>query len=147
MKFINSTIAEVSTEALWQAWADVPSWPQWDREIVEAKLEGPFAVGVSGGMKSAKGGVWSKFRIVGIDKAKGYSCIVPLPGGRLTFNRSFEKLNTGALRITHELDFTGLLGWLYAFIIGRPTNKIYPEMLQTFVELVQERDRKDGLPS
>lgn len=139
LKFINSTIANVSMEALWQAWEDVSSWPEWDREIVEARLKGSFSVGTYGQMKSAKGGTWSKFQIVSIDRAKGYTCIVPLPGGRLTFNRTFEKLDAGTLRIKHELDFTGPLGWLYAFLIGRPTNKIYPEMLRTFVELVRER--------
>lgn len=140
MKYANSTIADVSVEALWSAWADVPSWPRWDTELAEASLEGPFAVGTHGKMRSKRGNTWTKFQIVGIDRAKGYSCVVPMPGGQLRFNRTYERLETGVLRITHELDFTGALGWLYALLIGRPTKRIYPQLLRTFVELVRERE-------
>lgn len=141
MRYSNSIVADVSEEALWRAWSDVPSWPRWDTELAEAVLEGPFAAGTTGKMRSKKGSGWAKFQIVDIRPDKGYSCIVPMPGGELRFDRTFERLGSGTLRITHDLVFSGALGWLYALLIGRPTNKIYPQLLRLFVEVVREKER------
>ncbi|MBB6735588.1 hypothetical protein [Cohnella zeiphila] len=142
MKFSNGIVANVSEEALWLAWSDVPSWPRWDTELIEAALEGPFAAGTAGKMRSKKGGVWSAFRIVEVRRDKGYSCIVPMPGGELRFDRTFERIGPGMLRITHDLIFGGALGWLYAWLVGRPTNRIYPELLRLFVEVVREKEQE-----
>ncbi|CAM3760517.1 polyketide cyclase [Cohnella lubricantis] len=142
MKFSNSIVADVSEEALWRAWSDVPSWPRWDTELAEAGLEGPFVTGTIGKMKAKKGRVWSKFRIIEIHRDKGYSCVVPLPGGQLRFDRTFERMEYGTLRVTHDLIFTGGLGWLYALLIGWRTNRIYPQLLRLFVELVREKERE-----
>lgn len=141
MRYSNSIVADVSVEALWDAWSDVPSWPRWDTELAEAHLEGPFAVGTLGKMRAKKGNVWSKFRIVEIRRDRGYSCIVPMPGGELRFDRTFTRREDGSLRITHDLVFSGALGWLYALLIGRRTNKIYPELLRLFLDVVREKER------
>lgn len=141
MKYSNSIVANVSEDALWRAWSDIPSWPRWDTELAEAVLEGPFAIGTIGKMKAKKGGVWSKFRIIEINRDKGYSCVVPLPGGQLRFDRTFERMEFGTLRITHDLIFTGGLGWLYALLIGRGTNRIYPKLLNLFIDVVREKER------
>lgn len=146
MKFSNSIVANLSETALWSAWSDVPSWPRWDTELAEARLEGPFSVGTIGRMRAKRGGVWSKFRIVQIDRDKGYFCVVGMPGGQLRFNRTFERMEFGTLCITHDLIFTGALGWLYALLIGRRTNRLYPEMLRRFVSIVREKELEAEAP-
>lgn len=142
MKFSNSIIANVSEEALWRAWSDVPSWSRWDTELMEAGLEGPFAVGTIGRMRAKKRGVWFKFRIVEISRNKGYACLVPLPGGQLRFDRTFERMEYGTLRITHDLIFTGPLGWFYALLIGWRTNRLYPELLRKFVAVIRTKEHE-----
>lgn|GEM_PF-2221068 len=32
----------VSPEAIWQQWADVASWPEWNADIERIELDGPF---------------------------------------------------------------------------------------------------------
>jgi hypothetical protein len=35
----------VSPEAIWRQWADVASWPEWNRDIERIQLDGPFEAG------------------------------------------------------------------------------------------------------
>ncbi|MBB6673538.1 SRPBCC family protein [Cohnella nanjingensis] len=143
MKFKTQAKVAVSKQALWEAWADVPAWPKWDTELEEAILDGGFAVGAEGRMKSKKGGVWSIFRILAIEPARGYTCVVPMPGARLEFHRTFREAENGELEIAHELDFRGPLGWLYGLTLGRATHRKYPTLMKLFVEQVKARDRGD----
>jgi Polyketide cyclase / dehydrase and lipid transport len=32
-------------EQVWPLWADVPGWPEWNRDIERIELDGPFAAG------------------------------------------------------------------------------------------------------
>jgi Polyketide cyclase / dehydrase and lipid transport len=32
-------------EQIWQAWRDVPRWPEWNHDLERAELSGPFAAG------------------------------------------------------------------------------------------------------
>src|SRR5262245_55133260 len=34
-----------SAEAVWQLWADVDTWPTWNRDIKRISIDGPFAAG------------------------------------------------------------------------------------------------------
>jgi hypothetical protein len=34
-----------SAQAIWQLWADVPRWPDWNADIEHIELSGPFATG------------------------------------------------------------------------------------------------------
>jgi hypothetical protein len=36
---------ERDTERIWQLWADVPAWPEWNADIEHIELVGPFAAG------------------------------------------------------------------------------------------------------
>lgn len=141
MKFTTKANVFASKRALWEAWADVPAWPQWDTELEEAVLDGAFAVGAEGRMKAKKGGRWTGFRIAGIEPARGYTCVVPLPGARLEFRRTFRETEGNGLEIAHVLDFRGPLGWLYGLTLGRKTHRAYPQLMKGFVEQVMARER------
>jgi Polyketide cyclase / dehydrase and lipid transport len=42
------TIETTATpEAIWRLWADVAGWPQWNADIEQIELRGPFAAGSS----------------------------------------------------------------------------------------------------
>ena len=30
-------------EAIWQVWADVPRWSEWNGDVARSELSGPFA--------------------------------------------------------------------------------------------------------
>ena len=35
----------VSKEAIWQAWADIGSWPKWDKELQYCEIKADFIAG------------------------------------------------------------------------------------------------------
>ena len=35
----------VTPNAIWRAWADVEHWPEWNADIEQIALNGPFATG------------------------------------------------------------------------------------------------------
>jgi hypothetical protein len=41
----HSVETSAAPEQIWQLWADVPGWPEWNRDIERIELIGPFAVG------------------------------------------------------------------------------------------------------
>src|SRR5262249_59547963 len=34
-----------SPETIWRLWADVPGWPEWNADIEQIRISGPFATG------------------------------------------------------------------------------------------------------
>ena len=41
----HSIETDVAADAIWQAWADVPRWGEWNGDIERVELSGPFATG------------------------------------------------------------------------------------------------------
>src|SRR6478609_1941185 len=41
----HSIEATLEPEAVWQRWADVAGWPEWNADIEHVELQGPFAAG------------------------------------------------------------------------------------------------------
>jgi hypothetical protein len=47
----HSAETTAAPQAIWQAWADVPHWPEWNADIESIELRGPFAAGTTIAMK------------------------------------------------------------------------------------------------
>ena len=41
----HSVETSATPEQIWQRWADVPGWPEWNSDIERIELHGPFATG------------------------------------------------------------------------------------------------------
>ena len=41
----HSIEATVAPKAIWRAWADVEQWPEWNADVEQIALSGPFATG------------------------------------------------------------------------------------------------------
>ena len=41
----HSLEAPGSPEAIWRVWADVPGWGEWNPDIENIEIDGPFAAG------------------------------------------------------------------------------------------------------
>lgn len=44
-EYEHSIETTATAEALWARWADVATWPQWNADIEEVEINGPFAAG------------------------------------------------------------------------------------------------------
>ena len=44
-----------SPQAVWKIWSDPPTWQEWNPDIQSMTLNGPFAAGTTGTMKTKQG--------------------------------------------------------------------------------------------
>jgi Polyketide cyclase / dehydrase and lipid transport len=44
-----------SPQAAWKIWSDTSSWPEWNPDVQSMALNGPFAAGTTGTMKTKQG--------------------------------------------------------------------------------------------
>src|SRR5207244_10007625 len=50
-----SVETKASPEAVWRIWSDTSTWPQWNLDVQAMALNGPFAAGTTGTMKTKQG--------------------------------------------------------------------------------------------
>jgi hypothetical protein len=129
---VNNTIDKV-----WQTLIDVQSWNKWDTELVEAKLEGKFAVGTKGTMKPKKGPKL-KFYISEIIPNQSYTFNTIMPVGELVIKRSIKTENE-QIHFTDDIAFTGFLKVVFGSILGKQFRKVLPEVMNKFKELAESK--------
>ena len=111
-----SHVAAADAGAVWALWADVGSWQEWDEGIEWCRVDGPFAAG-STGMLKPRGGPRVRFTLLEVQPGRGFRDRSHLPLASLDFTHTVE-LAEGGVRITHRVEATGPLGWLFGRMMG-----------------------------
>jgi hypothetical protein len=117
------TIAAAPAE-IFKLYADVPAWPSWDPEVLEATLAGPFASGAVGTIKP-KGGPKSEIRFIDVKPNTSFIAQCKLPLCLMTFEHELSK-NGASTSTTHRVKFSGLLAPLFGLLIGGGIKKTLP---------------------
>jgi len=97
-----------SPAAVWQVWSDVNSWPEWNPDMKESRLEGPLKLGATGMIDTRSGG---KHDVVVTHYQEGRSFELEstaLPATKMAIRATIEPLNDGS-RITQGFEPRGLL--------------------------------------
>jgi hypothetical protein len=105
-----------SLDKVWQTLIDVQSWHIWDTELIDAQLDGNFAVGTKGVLKP-KTGPQLKFYISEIIPHQSYTFNILMPAGELVIKRSLRQENK-AVHFTDDIAFTGFLKLLFGLMLG-----------------------------
>ncbi len=129
---VNNTIDKV-----WQTLIDVQNWHKWDTEIIDAKLDGEFAVGTKGTMKP-KTGPKLKFYISEIIPNQSYTFNTIMPVGELVIKRSLKAENE-QIYFTDDIAFTGFLKLVFGIMLGGQFRKVLPEVMNKFKKLAESR--------
>ena len=117
-------------EQIWKLWADVPNWYTWDDQVLSSSLNGDFKFGQTGELVP-KGGPKSKFELVEVSSKKSFTSRSKLPIGTMDFIHKMEE-REGQLIITHKVQISGMLTFLFSRLIG---NKIIKELPRALHEL------------
>ena len=120
-------------EAVWSRMQEVPTWPDWDSGLTWAELAGPFCAGTQGRMK-VRGGGTQTFLLGPVEEGRGFTAMVRLPFAQVfhTHDQAPSEMGT---RLTHRVEITGLLGWLYALTRGRRLREGLAPSLRTLARL------------
>jgi hypothetical protein len=119
--------------AIWEIWADVPQWPEWNADLERAELSGPFAAGSTITM-IPHGEESIELRIaeavepeVFVDEASLGDVVVR------TVHR-IERLGDGRIRIVYGMEITGPAADVLGPQIGPEISGDFPQVLEALVE-------------
>ncbi|MEU2042211.1 SRPBCC family protein [Nocardia niwae] len=101
--------------AFFARWADMPTWPEWNTDIEWARLDGPFAEGVTGTLRP-KGGPNIRFVVARLTDRE-FVDVSRLLGARLTFAHEIT-VAEGGTTVTVTVSIDGPLRWLWTRILG-----------------------------
>lgn len=123
-----------SPEAIWDVWMDVAGWKNWDLGLEDAR-SGPLGLHVEGTVVP-RSGPEAKFVVTEFDETKHtYAFQNNLPGGRLTVRRTV--VSTSPTVIEHEVEFSGLTGWLFAQLLGGGFRQALPPTMHKLAAIAE----------
>lgn len=123
-----------SPEAVWKVWSDTATWQEWNPDVQSMTLNGPFAAGTTGMMKTKQG----TRQIVLSQVVPGRSfrletTVIPLT--RFLFDCQAAAGANGRTRVSQAITVGGPLGGVVGGMMGK-------QIADTFLPLLQGLVRK-----
>jgi hypothetical protein len=91
---------------LWELFADVRGWRQWNAGIEHIELHGPFAVGTTFSMKLPSGEVLTSL-LLGVREQAGFADETIIDGTRVVVRHELRAQPSGNTRVTYATEITG----------------------------------------
>jgi hypothetical protein len=119
MKTIASahTTSSARSAAFFERWADVATWPEWNRDTEWVRLNGPFVTGATGSLKP-KGGPTVKFLVSRLTDTE-FVDVSTLLGARLTFHHVVQSNSDGGCSVDVTVTMSGPLAVIWKRILGK----------------------------
>ena len=133
-----SIATKKTKEEVWKLWSNVSDWNLWDEQVIESKIDGAFIINQKGYIKP-KSGPKSTFEIIELTKGKSFTNRSKLPLGKIDFVHEIKKSLNGELIITHRIEISGVLTFLFSKVIGNKLIKELPKALNNLVNLIEAK--------
>lgn len=131
----HSLQTNASPEAVWRRWVDVATWPDWDRSLEGASLEGPFQAGTQGFLRLQDGRRMA-FTITSVEPGRTFLLQCRLPGAVLSMDHRLEPSPHGS-RLRREVRLSGWLAWLQARRLRTFLQENVPPALRTLARIAE----------
>jgi hypothetical protein len=126
---------KASPKKIWQLWADVENWHEWDNSVEFSNIDGKFENGARRVLKTA-GGPKSKFCLENVVVEKSFTSRTKLP--LCTMDFVHELVNDDGLKIKHCIKIYGPLTFVFQNIIGKNAAKNLPTAVKKLVDLAEK---------
>jgi Polyketide cyclase / dehydrase and lipid transport len=117
-----------SPEAIWREWSDVDRWPEWNGDIEQIELDGPFAVGSRITMTPIGD---EPISLLIAEAAEPESFVDEADLGEIvvrTIHRA-QQLDEGRTRVTYRMEITGPAADTVGPQLGPEISGDFPEVL------------------
>jgi len=124
-----SVETKASPEAVWRIWSDTSTWPQWNSDVQAMALNGPFAAGTTGTMKTKQG--TRQIQLTDVVPGKSFrleTTVIPLT--RFAFECQVAAGPAGNTTISQGIRVGGPLGGLVGGMMSRQIADTFPPLLQ-----------------
>jgi hypothetical protein len=127
-----------SPARVWQVWADVNRWPEWNPDMKESRLNGPLKLGATGMIDTRSGG---KHDVVVTHFEEGRSFELEstaLPGTKMAIRATIAPAGAGS-RITQGFEPRGLLAPLVGPMMSGQILKTFNSVMAGLKQKVEAR--------
>lgn len=130
---------------IWQLWEDVANAPQWDTDVRQCTLDGPFRVGTQG-LCVLKNGLKMPLQITQVSPLRSYTNIARLLGMHLTFSHYLTPIGAQT-HVVHAVRIEGRLSFLYRGLVRRLLQGAMGQALRNLRGLAEARAAQDASES
>ncbi len=126
---------KATPEQIWKLWSDVDKWNSWDTQTEYSSLNGDFKAGTELIIKP-KDAPKSKCKLLEVKPEKSFTVFAPLPLAKMYFIHTMEEKNS-ELFVTHRVEMTGILTFLFSRIIGKNLEKDLKEAMENLSKMAE----------
>jgi hypothetical protein len=123
-------------EAIWDLWADVAGWPDWNADLERAELSGPFAVGSTITMYQA-GQEPIQLRIAEAVEPEAFVDQADLGDVVVRTIHRLEPHDDGRVHVVYRMEITGPEADTLGPQIGPEISADFPQVLAALVKLAE----------
>jgi Polyketide cyclase / dehydrase and lipid transport len=120
-------------EAIWQLWADVPRWPEWNGDLAEAELVGEFVAGSPIRMTSVDGET-IELRIAEAVEPELFVDEADLGSVKVRTTHRVEHADPDRARIAYRMEISGPEADTVGPELGPQISGDFPEVLAALKE-------------
>ena len=118
-----------SPQAAWKIWSDTSTWPEWNPDVQSMTLNGPFAPGTTGTMKTKQGTRAIQLtEVVPGTSFRLETRVIPLT--RFAFVCKVSPSSAGKTILSQAIVVGGPLGGLVGGMMGKQIADTFPALLQ-----------------
>ena len=124
-----SVETNASPATVWKIWSDTATWPQWNPDVQSMTLNGPFAAGATGTMKTKQG--TRQVQLTEVVPGRSFrleTTVIPLT--RFAFECQVLAGPGGKTTISQAIRVGGPLGGVVGGMMGPQIANSFPALLQ-----------------
>ena len=104
-------------DQVWKIWSDTSTWAKWNPDVLSVALDGPFASGTTGEMRTKAGGT-RRIRLEGVEADHRFRLeTAVLPASKFAFQCEVVPVGRGS-RISQAIAIGGPLGPVFSVMMG-----------------------------
>ena len=134
-----SVETSASPAAVWKVWSDTTTWPQWNPDVQSMALNGPFAAGTTGTMKTKQG--TRQVQLADVVPGRSFrleTTVIPLT--RFAFECQVAAGAAGKTTISQAIRVGGPLGGVVGGMMGPQIANTFPALLQGLARQAEARE-------
>jgi len=125
----HSVETKASPQTAWKIWSDTSTWPEWNPDVQSMALNGPFAAGTTGTMKTKQGiRAIELTEVVPGQSFRLETTVIPLT--RFAFVCSVSRGSAGTTTLSQSIQIGGPLGGLVGGMMGKQIAATFPALLE-----------------
>jgi uncharacterized protein YndB with AHSA1/START domain len=135
-----SVETSASPAAVWKIWSDTSTWQEWNPDVQSMTLNGPFAAGTTGTMKTKQG--TRQIQLTDVEPGRSFrleTTVIPLT--RFAFECQVSAGPAGKTIISQGIRVGGPLGGVVGGMMGSQIANTFPALLKG---LARQAEASDG---